>query len=323
MEDTHATELLQLGYTVVPTPPGTQQVFRDLFMQALRELPEFLPECTEYACGGFSALGTPSSFHHPHIRHIRVFVYVHLLPLFRRVRELENPAFLLEHLVDRMLYRVPGAKVTRESVHRDTCPGAHAGDYVFGGWINLDATAQHFSAVPGSHTKGVNGGAGFERVEKAEVAGFQAAVKRIAVPPGHVLVFFENIVHEVEGGSVKHPMARLFTAFRLTTSPSPLVPDIARLLSQQAVIPLKSGQVPPMFPRLHLVNHQHLLQQFTRNSLRAEYRMQLTVKSGKRAGQVYDVPRVDMVTRAMHPPQQLLYPAYEADEVALYTPHAF
>lgn len=318
-----AQQLYANGFVTIPTA-APQPLLGALFDQALLELPEYLPDAPSYALGGFGALGTPSSFHHPHVRALREVAYAHALPVFRALRSITNPAFKLEHLVDRMLFRAPGVHPTRECFHRDTCPDASKGDFIFGGWLNLDAVAQTFSAVPGSHTPGENHGQGFDVVGKEEQQQYRAAARRITVPPGHLLIFFENIVHEVEGTAAPHAVARLFTAFRLTCCDAPLVRNVEELLQAQAVIPLKSGQVPPMFAKLHWVNRRGVLEAFTLACLKPEHRAMAQVGSGAHKGEWVTIPRVvDMKTRAMPAPHSPPFVAYSACELVQYRPHVF
>ena len=57
--------------------------------------------------------------------------------------------------------------------------------------------------------------------------------KKIEIPPGHIIIFYERIVHEVTGGKAKHPMCRLFLGWRLTYGSKSLVGDnLNRYLEQ-------------------------------------------------------------------------------------------
>jgi hypothetical protein len=73
---------------------------------------------------------------------------------------------------------------------------------------------------------------------------------RFRVPPGHMIVFPQYILHEVVANKAKYNMRRQFTGWRLTPSKKPLYP--LELFDQQAVIPLPGGMIPPMYARNHL-----------------------------------------------------------------------
>lgn len=99
-----------------------------------------------------------------------------------------------------MSLRRKGSRLTEESWHRDVAEHQLPGDVVYGGWINLDLKeSQFFSCVPSTHKDRAQGTAsGFALIkDEASKKAFAARRKLIEVPPGHQILFHQNIVHEV------------------------------------------------------------------------------------------------------------------------------
>lgn len=165
-----------------------------------------------------------------------------------------------------------------------------AGDSIFGGWINLDAPgapAQRFSCFRQSHrldpfngwaamppTRARTSSKGFstfspaqqreldalkdaqDRVNHNFLARNQGAAlppnryDSVLIPPGHMLVFYQEIVHEVLStrNTTGTDSYRLFTAWRLTDDAQPFAPTNAPEYFRNLEVPhLKSNQRPPMW----------------------------------------------------------------------------
>ena len=77
-----------------------------------------------------------------------------------------------------------------------------------------------------------------------------------------MIIFPQYILHEVVAQPIKglNNMMRLFTGWRTTVSTDYLHPDTEKLMRQQAVMPLPSGQVPPIFGKSH--NSYYLWKEF-------------------------------------------------------------
>jgi hypothetical protein len=243
--------------------------------------------------GGFSALANPSSFHNASVRQLRSSIYPFVLEVARYYRQQAGPApgedWNFEMIHDRMMIRPAHATATSESWHRDVAPNAHADDCIFGGWINLDATPQTFSCVLETHrTQGTK--KGFATVDKSHAAQLKAASTQIQIPPGHVLLFHESILHEVVAQKKAHRSYRLFLGWRLTRSKTPLIPDIQDRMTRFSVVPLKSGQIPPMYAQLHLINWPEKLEAFSRK-IKDVYKEPFCYKSGKRKHQTFHFVR--------------------------------
>lgn len=88
---------------------------------------------------------------------------------------------------------------------------------------------------------------------------------KITVPPGHVVIFPQYILHEVVASPVKHNMLRLFTGWRLTSKKESLYdtlhkyksskyPSLKTIMDKQGVPPIPGGMIPPMYSRNHASN---------------------------------------------------------------------
>ena len=255
--------LVKFGYVVIGTPfanPPALAAARAGFDAMLRESPEFLNVPADFDAadgdsrswqpvrGGFAALGNPSSFHHPYVRRKReelmaVALDADVLPL--RGRALEKP-------FDRVTFRRAGQTPTKESVHRDSAPNAVDGDDVFGGWLNLDGGDQFFHCCPWTHKEVGKQNKGFAPItDKTEQAQCQEKMERVRIPSGHLLIFFERLVHEVAPSPAPKDLRRIHCGWRLTNATEPLFGAAVTngWIDKQAVPQIKSGQEPLLWPR--------------------------------------------------------------------------
>eukprot|EP00435_Cladocopium_sp_Y103_P013427 s2873_g3.t1 len=256
------------GVQVLPVLGELRRRLRCELREACRDLPEFKPGARRLALGSFGALGTPSSFHLPVLRECRLRCMASAISLFgshlaEKVSDVaENcPPRLsnrrLEMLWDRLCIRHRGDKITGETTHRDVARFKLPEDDIFGGWLNLDAQSQYFHCVPGSHRDAKCSKVGFCREPSKP-----SSMRRVEVPAGHLVIFFQEILHEVPRQSCKCATSvRLFVGWRLTRSTlslqdlaakkKPGVPTTATLVATQGVPLLPSGQQPPMYARNH------------------------------------------------------------------------
>lgn len=215
--------------------------------------------------GGFAALGNPGSFHDPLVRKLRSWAMDYCYDLFGQFEEITGLDRNLECLPDRFMYRVRGEKPTAEAWHRDTTPlsstvksgGAEKGDDIFGGWINLDSKPQSYSAYPSTAIRGdpnlsLSGGFTVAGERDRDYIAKHGKPKPIVIPPGHIIVFFQNMLHEVVAKQAGHNMYRLFTGFRLTHSSQGLTPYLDQHIRDQAPLHVKSLQYPSMFAPNHM-----------------------------------------------------------------------
>jgi hypothetical protein len=217
------------------------------FEKMLRSFPEYRNDLplrdTLYVKGGFGALANPSSYHHPYVRSIRENIMREAVPLFAQLSDDDD---FLEQLFGRVRVLKWDAKIQPESWHRDLTPkwAMLPTDRIYGGWVNLDThgITQYFSCV--SKTHNVRQYGGFSKTEN------DSAATRVEIPPGHMLIFSQDLIHEVVGGTRKrqHDEYRLFTAWRLTKSTKRFMPGDLDIFTYKTVPLLKSGQRAPMYP---------------------------------------------------------------------------
>lgn len=243
------------GYITVPIyPENDLKGLRQEFLNECKNFQEFktIPN-NEFVLGGFGALGNPSSFHNPFVRKIRMTVYKKACAIFSELYPKKN----IECLFDRMMLRVKGNAPSKESWHRDITPNLKSGDKMFGGWLNLDDTPQYFSCVPGTHKVNEEDlkKKGFAAIKKdsTEFKKFNEQKIQVEIPPGHCIIFFQHIIHEVLAKKMKHDSYRIFNSFRITNDTTPVF-NIESVLDNQSVARLPSNQIPPMYAKLHWTN---------------------------------------------------------------------
>ena len=260
-------ELLDKGVTVTACPDTILTRFQlETFLSEQKEY-KISSMDTLFVMGGFGAFGNPSSFHHPEIRQLRLGVFNHMKPMFAEM----FPEHFIECLPDRFCIRNPGTSLSRESWHRDiSSPGSDQTDVIFGGWINLDKDhTQYLSCVPGTHNEHTTGG-GFTRISQTDSKEFKKRRERIAVPPGHMLIFNEKTVHEVCPTKQSSRSFRLFMKYRLSLNQTPLFHDNITIAMDQGVFPLSLAQIPPMYGKMHAACWKDRLEEFSLN-IRQEF----------------------------------------------------
>ena len=265
-------QLLERGVTVIPYPEDIRKSFN--CNQFLSEQKEFIlsnKDTTKYVMGGFGAFGNPSSFHHEEVRKLRLSIYYHMLPYFKKTFSGQY----LECIVDRFAKREPGTSVSPESWHRDISNvdkkkkiHGEPGDSIYGGWVNLDETnTQYFTCVPSTHMEDIVG-SGFAKITKADIPLYNSKKEKISVPPNHLIIFNEKLVHAVTPSKIKTDTYRLFMKYRITSNPScPLFPaaEISKIIDEQGVFPLSLEQMPPMYSKMHMVNWRDRVAEFSLN----------------------------------------------------------
>lgn len=283
---------------------SVREQLRGEFVQTCRDFPEFeKPKDDVYVLGGFSALGNPASFHNPFVRKLREWVMQSVAPVLKPLANGRN----LEQVVDRMMFRTPGKAVASESWHRDEAPRAADDDDVFGGWINLDDADHHFSCIPGSH-KGVSKHSGFGKEKVVDTKNKQ----KIKVPPGHIIIFFERILHEVNKSKVPAKgIIRLFLGWRLTHSSKSLY-DLEEVFQAQGVPRLKSDQIPAMYSVYHRNVWVQMLEDFS-----ATFKENCIIKAQLKGREVRIIPIQMPSLKNMGVPT---FEEYTPRELSIYTP---
>lgn len=207
----------------------------------------------------------------------------------------EDDKLQFEQCFDRTMIRRPSQTPGKESFHRDESPGAGPTDTVYGGWVNLDPFSQYFSGCPGTH-KEVAKNRGFAKIGKQEMKKYQGKQQLITIPPGHIFIFYERMVHEVLPSKKKEDQHRMFLGWRTTYSKVPLVPNVEELIQLQSPMPIKSGQKCTQYSQMHWTNWRQRLADWSIKNFKPQFLQELTVKSGKEAGKTYTV-----VQRTMKP----------------------
>jgi len=323
----YQAHLVREGWVVIPTSLGSDREkldsVRSAFDEHFRQSPELLnarPEDPTWknVLGGFAALGNPSSFHHKFVRKMREMCEAAVLdedalPLNGR---------RLEQCFDRMMRRIPGESTDVESWHRDEALNTQPGDDIFGGWINLDNESQFFSCAPGTHTEdGVHDrNDGFARItspeEKAHYQAIADAHGPVEIPPGHILIFYERLVHEVLKVTATRIMRRLFLGWRATMAHEPLFgqPQTDAWIQSQAPPKIKSGQKPAIYPSAYY-NFPRNFQKLTNFCVSVfvpQCLYQHAVQSGAQAGTTWT--RVERNMRGLADYNLPMHPAYEPEE---------
>lgn len=286
-------DLKEYGYVVFKTPlckPNRRESAVNAFNNHFKTSPELLdpnPDDSEWTPikGGFAACGHPSSFHHPFVRKMREAVMAWLL----RLDVMPLHGRRLEQLFDRILYRTVGQSFSGEGDHRDNSPHAKPGDDIFGSFVNLDNESQFFLCAPKTHTE-TSDNFGFATIKDAEeLARLDPLFKRIEVPPGCMIVFYERIVHRVAKSEAKHTMRRIFFGWRITDHSDPMFGNDQTLdwIAEQAVPKIKSDQDPLVYPSCYWNFPRHFkeLTKWSERTYARECIYQHTVKSGEFAGQ--------------------------------------
>lgn len=203
--------------------------------------------------GDFGALAVPSSFHSRFARRLRRELAELLEPTLRFVEDLRlasaagGPPRRRARGVcyDRVKYY--GTVDYREGLHRDEAV-LRTGGRAIGGWANLSAASeQRFHCVRGSHWGHAveMGGrrSGFGAVkDPAEKAALQARMEAVTVPPGHVLVFYEDIAHEVARNPAGFELSERFFNALVLGDHLPLFEETTEWALRGMSPKLKSGQ---------------------------------------------------------------------------------
>ena len=327
----YARQLLEQGYVVIPAE--TFKGRKEEFLSEASRFQEFKKDLNPHTCqfvlGGFAALGNPSSFHNPLVRKFRQWAHCILVSAVFQdmVKSFDDPgSWKLDHIIGRMMIRRAGEQPTAETWHRDHSSEliANDDDKVFGGWINLDAVPQYFSCVPKTHIPNSRQHRGFAKFKKEDVKalGLKERAHRVEIPPGSILVFFENMIHEVLAKKLKYTLTRLFIAFRLTRSLETRPSNLMTKIDDQDVIMIKSGQIPSMHADLHWNLWRPTMEKFAKDNIKDELLITKTVLSGLLQGDTHLVcPNVmESLEEYRNRHGYNKYPGYTADEKRMHTP---
>jgi len=180
----------------------------ELVAPSLAPEPGALPPLVQLGGAGF--LGTASSFHFEEVRRLRGAALRAVGPLIAPSSSSPSSPLELQGgasdvagtvpknvqvLVDRLCVRLPGQAPEAESFHRDLSPPelCAPGDEIYGGWVNLSPSDQHFSCVKRTHrdTASKPDAQGFTLITKKNTAQYKAKATLIRIPPGHMVIFHQ------------------------------------------------------------------------------------------------------------------------------------
>jgi hypothetical protein len=262
----------------------------------------------QYVLGGFGATGLPSLFHHPDLRNLRQIIYDAMMPVLAQA----YPGKYIGMLIDRFGIRRKGTSISAESWHRDVSAIVQPGDIVLGGWLNLDSIEnQFFTCVRGSELRGENQ-TGFVKFSADEMQSLETNKTVISIPPGHLVIFDQSIAHKITAKKQKSTSFRLYVGWRV--SAFPFINTQLESFQLQTAPHLPSGQVAPMYAKLHWTNWRSMLQEFS-SQFKPEFLLDRMVESGLDAGTVYRIVRFPM--------PGCIFPAYTESELALFTGRQF
>lgn len=318
-----AHQLWEKGVAVFPVCKQYRVMTNDKFDRVLRELPEFNPfdsthnsveltyrESTKrvnaFTIGGFGALNVPSSLHHIDVRKWRHACYESTKPILRHYEMLRRTSVVrpgsdldkeyvemdtrnIQCLFDRLCVRPHNTveKITTESWHRDEGPTDSTQD-IFGGWMALDD--QVFSCIPGTQKRGhATEGLSFNTINIDRLLRNGHKPEKIVVPKDHIILFNQNIVHEVAKPTKRrHDLRRLFTGYRLTCDSNDYL-KYDEAMTCLGAVRNPSGNIMPNYAKLHWTNGLDKLLAWSSLRMNDNLLVLKRRKSGLRAG-VYKVP---------------------------------
>lgn len=310
------SELLNKGVAVIPLFDQKElSHWNNAFISELSTFPEYINSSTSniFVYGAFGGLGNPSSFHNPTVRSLRIRIMQEARKILAPIAT-QHQTTNIEQLFDRMCIRRKGTKTTPENWHRDISPDSKPGDIIFGGWVNLDLQqSQYFSCVPGTQIDHNNQTTGFSVLTTQQISEFSNKKQIIEIPPGHWIIFYQDIVHEIISRKVMIDSYRLYMGFRLTNSKTPLY-DHTKIINDQGIPILPGGMKPSMYSQLNLAFHQKQLVDWSL-SIKPVCHEIINKKSGQ---------KLSVVQKHMNSLKEFklpLYTPYTQNEINILNPH--
>ena len=280
-----ATDLQTLGYVVFPVFDADEmKSISQEFVRISMNAPELQPHATpkRLVMGAVGYVPLASMVYHPFFRKINERVYEKAKQLFTTLAKGENTLFSM--LPDRLLMRFPDQKVDEKGKwHQDDAANATENDECYGGWVNLNHDeTQYFKCLPGTHKPhhelfekleqkdgGRRGYANFRSKDDYELLEnfWKTEGKRLVdIPPGHVLVFRETLIHTVfKNPPTDNYILRQHVSFLLSDHPSAVPlhdrptnkkfakrPKLIKYFKDQAIVPVRSGQETPVYSPFNL-----------------------------------------------------------------------
>jgi len=245
------------GYVVLPIlNEKNLKNYHDSFLNELKFFPEYHKGVERFVFSNFGGLSNPSAYHNPTVRILRYRISEIATPLFKEM----FPGKYLQQLFDRMGMRLKGTAPSRELWHRDIACGKKD-DITFGGWVNLDLnSSQYFSCIPKSHIE-KGEWKSFSKLNKEEIKKYDQHRCKVEIPPGHWIIFYSNIIHEVYSKKNKIDNIRLYITHRISEGKEPLY-DNEIIMRDQSVPPLPGGYQPGIWEKLHDCFHKNKLRKW-------------------------------------------------------------
>jgi len=323
-----AQQLVQDGVCVIPMfDPLVTLAYRNRFIGELNKTPELKNPVfgkSLFVDGGFGALGLASSFHNEVVRDLRCDVYNKMTPIFKELSvkyaKEGHTDHMLEMLFDRFSLRPAGSSTTKESWHRDITPTKLDDDIIFGGWLNLDETSdQYFSCVLQTHMDKPDGSVGFAPIkDKTVLDSLSSKSTIVCIPPGSLVLFYQNILHSVFPLKSKIDSMRQYFGWRLTRSSVGLFATdkwMKDVFGHQGVPPIPSNQKPRMFSKSTINFRKRKLIDWAKSELVEEVTV---TKKNKRSGEEETLPKT--YCPSLKEANLPLFSAYAKTEQAFYLP---
>ena len=290
----YAKDLVKKGIVVLPVESEIITTTLKKFQMFLENIPEFKndPRTTpdrKVCLGGFGAPGFSSSFHAEWIRDLDDKVATTILkPLASIIGNGRN----FELLIDRIKFRPSGSKPTGESWHRDLS-SKHTSDVIFGSIVNFNQEGIIcFSCVLGTQLQHCNPkDDGYTAIKnKKKIAHYKSQKTKIPIPPGHIAVFYESLIHEVLSTPNPFDSYRKSIGFAITDRIEMLYPDNERRMMEQEPLLYKGGEEPRMYSRTHLRNWPDKIETFC-TKLNPGMLTTYTYKTGVKADRTINIPK--------------------------------
>lgn len=179
-------------------------------------------------------------------------------------------------MADRYRAQEKNTKSGGEKYHRDESSNALENDQIFGGWINLSTpstSSQYFSCLKTTQLSS-NNKRGFS--QQTPTAEQLSRAAKIEVKPGQLILFYQNILHQVHASTLKADSFRLHFGLRFTDDDTPLF-NLESVFSDFEPFQLPSGQDARMWPKLWWVNYPEKLEKLS-GYYKSELKIQRSVK---------------------------------------------
>lgn len=147
--------------------------------------------------------------------------------------------------------------------------------------------------------------------------------KLIEIPPGHILIFEETLIHTVfPNPPVDKPILRLHTSFNVSSSEIPLHDrptqakhrkkrKLRQLFEDQELVPVRSGQNTPMYSPFNLFpNNIHAVDELSQHYINA------CKKNGRVMRFLPSLKKISESSESIK-----MHPAMTEEEIGYYIPH--